>query len=118
MDAQRFGAGTAGLAMSVSIDGEHVVVSLHGQIDAENAASLLPAAVAAVAGDRSLRIDFAAVTFMDSSVLRQLLVCEACLGRDGVDVKLRNVSSPVRELLGRVQLTHLIEADSIPELRR
>jgi anti-anti-sigma factor len=82
---------------------------LHGKIDADNVGALLPVAAAVVAGDGSLRIDFAAVTFMDPSVLRQLLACEACLGRNGVDVKLRNVSDDVRAVLERAHLTQLIE---------
>jgi anti-anti-sigma factor len=111
MDRQRVCSEFAGLEMSIAIEGVHVVISLHGEIDADNAGSLLPVAAGVVARDQSLRIDFTDVTFMDSSVLRQLLVCEACLGRDGVDVKLRNVSGQVRQVLERAHLSHLIETD-------
>ncbi len=100
-----------GLALTVGIDGEHVVLSLSGEIDADNAALLPPAASAAVAGDKSLRIDFSAVTFMDSGALRQLLICEACLERDGVDVKVRCVPDHVRRLLDIAHLSHLIEEE-------
>lgn len=113
MDTKVSPSGARGLMMSVAIDGEHVVVSLLGEIDADNASSLLSAASAVLeTGDRSLRIDCSAVTYLDWSVLRDLLICEACLGREGVDVKLRNVPNHVRDVLKRTQLEHLIEPDA------
>lgn len=88
------------------------MLALHGDIDTAAAASLLPVAAATVAGDRSLRIDFSAVTSIDPGVLRQLLMCEAALGRDGVDIKLRHVSAEMRAALERAHLDYLIEMDA------
>jgi anti-anti-sigma factor len=104
-------AGRRGLPLSVEIDGAHVVIRLRGEIDVSNADLLLPAAVGAVAGDDSLRLDLADVTFLDVGALRQLLICEACLARDGVDVKLRNVPAHIRQVLEHAQLAHLIESN-------
>ena len=44
MDTKGSPSGARGLMMSVVIDGEHVVVSLLGEIDADNASSVLSAA--------------------------------------------------------------------------
>ena len=120
MDTKVSPSGARGLMMSVAIDGEHVVVSLLGGIDADNVGSLLSAASAVVAtSDRSLRIDCSAVTYLDWGVLRDVLICEACLGREGVDVKLRNVPNHVQDVLKRAQLEHLIEPDaSVPAVTR
>jgi anti-anti-sigma factor len=105
--------GRRGLPFSVTIEAQHVVIHLAGEIDVANADLLLPAAVAAVAGDSSLRLDLTEVTFLDAGALRQLLICEACLARDGVDVKLRNVPAHVRNVLEHARLTHLIESDPV-----
>ena len=105
--------GRRGLPFYVTIEGEHVVIHLAGELDIANADLLLPAAVTAVAGDSSLRLDLTSVTFLDAGALRQLLICEACLARDGVDVKLRNVPEHARHVLEHAQLTHLIERDGI-----
>jgi anti-anti-sigma factor len=105
--------GRRGLPFYVTIEGEHVVIHLAGEIDIANADLLLPAAVTAVAGDSSLRLDLTSVTFLDAGALRQLLICEACLARDGVDVKLRNVPEHVRHVLEHAQLTHLLERDGL-----
>jgi anti-anti-sigma factor len=95
--------------MSVAVEGEHVVISLIGEVDIANA-GLLPDRVSTVVdGHNSVRLDLAQVTFLDASALRGFLMCEAGLGRKGVDLKLRNVPDHARRIFEVTSLTHLIE---------
>ena len=60
-----------GLTLSVTIDGEHVVIRVQGELDVANADLLLPAAIGAIARDASLRLDLAEVTFLDVGALQR-----------------------------------------------
>ncbi|HWL45093.1 MAG TPA: STAS domain-containing protein [Ilumatobacter sp.] len=98
-----------GLEVTLSVDGPHLVVALHGEIDAANA-DLLPAVVAgAVNGDDSVRVDITNVTFLDSSLLRALLICETRLLIDGVELKVRNPSPQARRIFELTNLASLLE---------
>ncbi len=98
-----------GLPISFSVDDRHLVVALSGEIDVANA-SLLPAVVAgALKGDDSVRIDLADVTFLDSSLLRALVVCQANLQATGVDLRVRNASPQARRVFELTSLTSLME---------
>ena len=101
----------AGLAVSVSIDGDGVVVALSGEIDMANAASL-PAVVAGVVnGDTSVVIDLTEVTFLDSSGLRAILICEASLAAQGVSLRVAHPTIHVRRVFEITSLSHLLGTD-------
>jgi len=97
------------LPLDVSIDGEHLVVALRGEIDAGNAHVLPTAVAAAVNGDRSVRIDLSDVTFLDSSCLRAILMSEAMLAPEGVTLKVRNVPASSYQTFAIAGLLYLIE---------
>jgi anti-sigma B factor antagonist len=98
-----------GLPMSVAVEGEHLVVSLRGEIDVGNA-EVLPAALLAAtsAFDTSVMIDIGEVTFLDSSGLRAILICEATLRREDISLKVRNPSEQARRVFEITGLRHLL----------
>ena len=103
------GVADHGLEISFAVDGRHLIVSLAGEIDVANA-DLLPAVVAgALKGDDSVRIDIAEVTFLDSSLLRALVVCQANLQAAGIDVRVRNPSPQALRVFELTSLTSLVE---------
>jgi anti-anti-sigma factor len=107
--SQRSDDADQGLQMSVAMEGEQVVISLIGEIDIANAA-LLPHRVSTIVdGVKPVRLDLTQVTFLDASALRGILMCEAGLGRKGVDLKLRNVPDHAKRIFEVTHLTHLIE---------
>jgi anti-sigma B factor antagonist len=95
--------------MSFAIDGDHLVISLEGEIDAANADALPAAVCAAVNGDKSVLIDISQVSFLDSSFLRAILLCTAGLEADGVEVRVRNPRSQARRLFETTGLTHMLD---------
>ncbi len=97
------------LPMSFTVEGDHLVICLEGEIDAANADALPAAVCAAVNGDKSVLIDIAQVSFVDSSFLRAMLLCAAGLEADGVEVKVRNPRSQARKLFETTGLTHLLD---------
>jgi anti-anti-sigma factor len=101
-----------GLEVSVSIEGDGVVVALSGEIDLANAASL-PAVVAGVVnGDTSVVIDLTDVTFLDSSGLRAILICEASLAAQGVSLRVAHPTLHVRRVFEITSLGHLLTNDT------
>jgi anti-anti-sigma factor len=97
-----------GLQAEVRTSGDHVVVALNDEIDISNA-DLLPATVAAaVDGDKAVLIDLSGVTFLDSSGLRAILVCEDSLAHEGISVKVVNPSDQSRRIFEICGLTHLL----------
>jgi anti-sigma B factor antagonist len=95
--------------MSFAIDGDHLVISLEGEIDAANADALPAAVCAAVNGDKSVLIDISQVSFLDSSFLRAILLCTAGLEADGVEVRVRNPRSQARRLFETTGLTRMLD---------
>lgn len=97
------------LDVSWSIDGPHLVVAVGGELDAANADALPHVITSALGADSSVRLDMSAVEFMDSSVLRALLQCQARLAVAGVDFKVRNVSPQARRIFEITSLATLID---------
>lgn len=102
----------AGLAVNWLIDGQHVVIALSGEIDLANVDALPDAIAGAIGRDSSVRIDIADVTFLDSSLLRLLLICEASCARRGVELKVRNPTDQARRIFELTRLTSLLESRS------
>ena len=93
-------------------EGDGVVVALSGEIDLANAASL-PAVVAGVVnGDTSVVIDLTDVTFLDSSGLRAILICEASLAAQGVSLRVAHPTLHVRRVFEITSLGHLLTNDT------
>lgn len=99
----------AGLEIHVAVDGRHLVVALRGEVDTANADGLPAVVLAAIRGDESVRIDLSEVTFLDSALLRSLLICQARLAMQGTDVKVRNPTPQGRRIFELTSLTSLLE---------
>jgi anti-anti-sigma factor len=88
-----------GLPVHVHIDGEFVVLRLHGEIDVANSAALVDAVHAATGeGDTGVVLDLTEVTFVDSSGLRAIVRSLEALGRSGIGLTVRNAAPHVRRL--------------------
>lgn len=99
-----------GLPVSVAVEGDDLVVYVKGDIDIGNADGLPAALLAATSGtDTSVLIDIAEVTFLDSSGLRAILICEATLSREGITLKVRNATEQSRRVFEISGLRHLLE---------
>jgi anti-sigma B factor antagonist len=98
-------------------DGVGIVV-LAGELDMA-ATAAVRARVDAAAGARGIVIDLAEVTFIDSSMLKELLRAGAELGRYDTRVVLARVPQPVQRLLDLTRTTELfsIEPDREAALR-
>lgn len=99
----------AGLEVDFSVDGRHLVVALRGEVDTANADGLPAVVLSAIRGDESVRIDLGDVTFLDSALLRSLLICQAKLAMLGNDVKVRNPTPQARRIFELTSLTSLLE---------
>jgi anti-anti-sigma factor len=100
------------LSVSVSIEHEHVVVALSGEMDMANALSVPEIVAACVHADRPVLIDLQDVTFLDSSGLRAILVSKARLEAENVTLQVTNASTRVRRVFEITRLTHLLESRS------
>lgn len=100
---------SGGLSVDWSIDGPHLVVALSGEIDLSNAQALPDAVAAGLGSGSSVRVDIARVTFLDSSLLRALLICRAQLAPSGVDVKVRNAHPQARRIFELANVASLLE---------
>jgi anti-anti-sigma factor len=70
----------------------------------------LPTVVAgASSGDDAVRLDIADVTFLDSSLLRAILECEARLAATGVELKVRRPTEQARRIFEITSLSYLLE---------
>ena len=95
--------------MAVTVEGSDLVVYLKGEIDISNAESLPAALLAATDGsDTTVLIDIGDVTFLDSSGLRAILMCEATLSREDIALKVRNPSEQSRRVFEISGLRHLL----------
>ena len=87
------------------LDGEEPRLVVRGDVDLDAEDRLVEAARSAVAGlgaartDRTLVLDLAAVTFLDSSGLRALLRSQALARSQGVTVRVVALPGPVTRLL-------------------
>lgn len=100
---------TVGLDLAFAIDGPHLVASLSGEVDLANVDALPAVLAGAVRTDESLRIDIGEVTFLDSSLMRALLVTELQLAATGTDVKIRRPTLQARRVFELTGLTSLLE---------
>lgn len=99
----------AGLDVAFAVEGPHLVASLSGDVDLVNVEALPAVLAGAVSGDESLRIDIGAVTFLDSSLMRALLISESQLTATGVDVKVRHATPQAQRVFELTGLTSLLE---------
>lgn len=82
--------------LEVSADGDTVVVAMTGEVDMATTPALREALVAAVdRGCRSVRVDLAGVTFMDSSGLSALVAGLRELRAQGGSMAMVNARPPV-----------------------
>lgn len=106
------GSPEIGLEVSWSIEGPHLVIALAGEIDAANADSLPDVVIGALSDDRSVLVDLAAVTFLDSSLLRALVQCRSRLADTGVECRVRNPTAQARRIFEITALTDLLLDES------
>lgn len=93
-----------GPRVSITRDGAALIVTLRGEFDAANS-DAVPAIVTRELHDAtSVHVDIADVTFLDSTLLRALLICQSKIVLAGVEFKVRNPSPQARRTF---ELTHL-----------
>jgi anti-anti-sigma factor len=86
-----------------------VVLTLDGEFDLAAAPALREQfAAARAAGARGVVIDMTDVTFVDSSILRELLRAESALHADGTPLVLAALRAPVARLLELTRTTGLL----------
>jgi anti-sigma B factor antagonist len=86
-----------------------VVLTLEGEFDLAAAPAIRERLAAARgAGARAIVLDMAEVTFVDSSVLRELLRAESAQDGDSVPLLLAALRAPVARLLELTQTTGLL----------
>ncbi len=87
--------------MDVSIAHEQtaVVATVLGEIDADNCEELGARLLSAFDGTDRLVVDFAGLTFIDSSGISELLRVGATMSERGHHLEIRNPSPPVRRVL-------------------
>jgi anti-anti-sigma factor len=90
-----------------------VTITVRGEIDSSNCAELQDELLrlAAADGDRSCTLDLSAVSFMDSSGLRALLLGQKAMTSAGKRMVIAGVSDNVRRLL---EITGLLERFGLP----
>lgn len=106
---------TAPHGISVSERDGTVTVRLAGEIDAGEREHASRCMVAVLAGDGPVVVDTSAVTFIDSSGLAFLLQLQAVLTDAGRDLRLRDPSGAVLDLLALVGLDTLFVTERTPE---
>jgi anti-anti-sigma factor len=90
-------------------DGPEALVHVDGEIDAGTAPALGQALDAAVdRGMRTVVVDAAEVTFIDSSGLSVLVAAHKRLQVDGGELVVAHASAPVRRLLGIAGLDRVL----------
>jgi len=88
-----------------------VVLALDGELDLAAAPALREQLDSArVSVPRGVVLDMTAVTFLDSSALREVLRAEEALRADGASLVLAAVRSPVARLLELTRTTNLVTA--------
>lgn len=98
-----------GLDLSVDVEGPYLVVALRGEVDASNVGALPTVVAGATNGDDAVRLDIGEVTFLDSSLLRAILACEAMLATTGVEFKVRRATDQARRIFEITSLAYLLE---------
>lgn len=97
------------LAVSWSVEGDHLVAGLSGEIDAATARQLPDAVLAVLGGEPVVVVDLAEVTFLDSSLLGALVHCRAELAERGVECRVRNPAPQARRILEIASLEFLLD---------
>lgn len=101
--------GLGALNVSFVSEGSTLVATLSGEVDMANAEALPPAVLAVADAHTHVRIDIAEVTFLDSSLLRALLICQARLAAAGGELKVRNASPQAQRIFEVTNLGSLLE---------
>jgi anti-anti-sigma factor len=102
--------GGHGLAASVSDDGVAAVVTLHGDADFANLAVLVDVLVRVIADHEGpIIVDLADTEFVDSGAVHALERARRFLDDRGRTLTLRSPSRVATQVLGLLDLTHLIE---------
>lgn len=95
--------------VSVARDGAALAVTLRGEFDAANSDAVPPIVMSELQGAASVHVDIAEVTFLDSMLLRALLICQTKLVVEGVEFKVRNPSPQARRTFELSHLESLLE---------
>ena len=108
-DASRVHAHAGGPHVSIARDGLALVVTLRGEFDAANSDAVPPIVMSELQEAASVHVDIGGVTFLDSMLLRALLICQTKLVIEGVDFKVRNPSPQARRTFELSHLESLLE---------
>jgi anti-sigma B factor antagonist len=96
-------------SLAASMDGDKLVVALAGELDFGNSNAVQAALMAATSGSQApVLVDIGDVTFLDSSILRVLIVCRLALEAEGRTVLVRNASEQARRVFAITQLTDML----------
>ena len=101
--------------MCEHINGVLVVALLGAQLDASTAAEFKSATAPVLAAHTQVVFDLSRLEFVDSSGLGAFLACLRQLHAKGGDLKLCNVSPPVRALFELVRMHRLFDIFDTPE---
>lgn len=103
--------GPAQCAVTVRYDGQQVVVSLHGEVDADSLRGLAPVVAAALeAGCPDLVLDLRSVSFFGAAGLGLVSRTAAEVQRRGGDVEILTGSRSLHGLLDLIGVGHLAAA--------
>ncbi|WFE53227.1 STAS domain-containing protein [Micromonospora sp. WMMD1155] len=105
------------LSIDTTHDGPVVRLRLHGEIDMATTGLVHDAVIAALTSDsvREVLLDFADLTFIDSSGMGTLVACQRAIAvRDGT-LRLQNLSPFVRRQLFAAGLLGLLGAEDDPQ---
>jgi anti-sigma B factor antagonist len=100
------------IALRVTHEGACVVVTLAGELDPHSAPSLRSTVDGLGADTRELVLDLAAITFIDSSGLREIIHANEALASRGGRLVLRRPSSTTVRLLEISGLTEHLQIDA------
>ncbi len=99
-----------GLNVRTEREGEIAVVQCGGRLTAENAAVLKDHVKRMIPHEKRILMDLAELTRMDSVGLGALVGIYISSKNANCDLRLVNLSKPIRELLGLTQLLSVFEA--------
>jgi anti-anti-sigma factor len=102
-----------GLTIHVKEDGDALVVSAFGELNRINFKTLNAELRMAIAGDASrVTLDLGAVTFIDSSGLRAVLLMASRSIRNGGRLQLLRGSAPLERAIAGSGMGHLVASPS------
>jgi anti-anti-sigma factor len=96
--------------LDVSLENNRVVLALIGEFDFGNVGAVTHALYAAGADtDAPVVIDIGNVTFLDSSILRTIILFQQRLAESDRSLTVRNASAQSRKVFEITHLDHLLE---------